>query len=410
MIWKEKNLEFLKKAYKLACRGIGFTSPNPNVGAVIVSNGKIIGEGWHKKAGSDHAEIVAIKNAISQTRSKSDKKNKIHSKSKESEIYVTLEPCSHQGKTGPCTEALIEAGFRKVWIGTLDPNPKVNGEGVKKLRKAGIEVEVLQDLENQENLEKIKNLDSENKLYKKSLKLLKEIRELNSAFFKTIRTEIPFVTIKAGMSIDGKITANNGQSQWITSEKAREDARKERAEHDAVLVGSGTIEADNPQLATHGKFKNKKFLKIIIDKDLSLEPEKFQIFQNPENIFVATTNLAKDKNLQKYKKNKISYNSFGEKRVNILKLLKFLQKNYQIQSLFVEGGSRIHGSFYDASLKNPEIIDQIIFYIAPIIIGGKESKSAIAGEGLQNLNDKKQWKIKKSKLVNRDLKITLTKI
>lgn len=323
---------FMQRAYELAQKGVGFTSPNPTVGAVLVKKGNIIGEGYHKKAGKLHAEIIAIKDA----------KKKKHDVSG-SKLYVTLEPCVHTGKTPPCTEAIHEAGIKKVVIGMKDPSKKVDGKGARLLACAGIKVEWLSRV---------------NELYK-------DIRLLNQPFIKHATIGLPYVTIKVGMSLDGKIATRTMQSKWITKKRARSDARMIRSQHDAVLVGSGTVKADDPQLAAHGRWKNKNLLRVIIDPTGSC-PQSSRVFRDDHVLVVS------------------SGGSFGKKRVSIKKLLRYLgNKNYQ--SVFVEGGSGVHGSFFDAFLRDRSVIDRVITYISPRVIGGK-GISFVGGQGVADLS------------------------
>lgn len=335
---------YMERAIELAKKGIGFTSPNPVVGAVVVKSNKIIGAGYHAKAGDDHAEIVAIKNAS------------MHGSSKGATLYVTLEPCCHAGKTPPCTDSILRAGIKKVIYGMRDPFKKVNGKGEKALRKAGIEIEQI----------------------RKTDPLYNEIRGLNQPFIKWATTGLPFVTLKAGMSLDGKIATAKGISKWITSEGARKDARLERSKHDAIIVGAGTVAADNPELATHGIYAKKKLLRIIIDPELS-STVSAKAFRD-EHVFVATTQRASEKRRSIFEKKGIAYKMFGTQSVSILELLRYLG-SIDVQSVYVEGGSSVHGSFCDAALKDARIIDQLLFYIAPKIIGGANALPVIGGIG-----------------------------
>lgn len=369
----------MRRAIELAKKGTGFTSPNPCVGAVIVKGGQIIGEGWHRKAGDDHAEIVAIKEVM--------KKSGIVTVDldptifRNADLYVTLEPCVHLGKTPPCVKAILLAGFKRVYVGMKDPNKLVNGAGIKFLRKHDIEVNVC----------------------KSDSKLAEEIRAINQPFIKWCTTGLPYVVMKAGISLDGKIAPVGGGSKWITSEQARKDARIERSKYDAVLVGAGTVVADDPQLAAHGKYRNKKLLRVIIDGKLALSP-RYDIFRDA-NVFVACTDLATEKDKEKMRKSGIKFKSFGKDRVAIPQLLKYLGKR-GIQSVFVEGGSSVHGAFFDTALKHKKILDNVLFYIAPTLIGGgQKSLSVIGGEGTANLAktmDLEQYQVKR---IGEDVKI-----
>lgn len=343
----------MKKAYELALKGQGKTSSNPCVGALIVKNNKIIGQGWHKKAGEDHAEIVAIKSV----------KNKDDIKG--SELYVTLEPCNFYGKTPPCCLSIVKYGIKKVFIGMKDPFDKVNGDGINFLKSKSVKVEILND-------------DNE---------LAFLIRMLNQPFIKNSKYKIPYVILKAGMSLDGKITDNSNKSQWITNEFSREDARFCRSLCDCVIVGANTVLIDNPELKLVDEFKKKTFFRVIIDKDLSLSLDK-KIFKNKNVIIISTKKASKSK-VMSFEKAGVEVKILGDKNISVLDLLKFLNEK-GIQSVFVEGGSQVFGLFHDASLKNKLILDQILFYIAPVVFGGKNALPVISGDGVFALNKTKR--------------------
>ena len=368
----------MRRAIELAKKGSGFTSPNPCVGAVVVKGGKIVGEGWHKRAGDDHAEIVAVKSVMNGSGIISVDIDP--SLFQNAELYVTLEPCSHDGKTPACAKFLVESGFKKVNVGMKDPFKKVNGKGIRFLRKNGVKVNLL----------------------KSGSKLSDEVRNLNQAFIKWATFGLPYVVLKAGISLDGKIATSSGQSKWITSDQSRKEARLVRSKCDAVLVGAGTVRADDCKLASHGKYKNKSLQRVVIDRKLSL-PIKSKIFRDG-NVLVATTSLASSKNKAKFKGAGIPVASFGTEEVSVLRLLKYLAAR-GVQSVFVEGGSGIHGSFYDASLKNKKIIDEFLFYMAPKVIGGKNSPSMIGGLGLTDLSRARDFVSLNARKVDEDLRI-----
>ncbi|MBP7992459.1 MAG: bifunctional diaminohydroxyphosphoribosylaminopyrimidine deaminase/5-amino-6-(5-phosphoribosylamino)uracil reductase RibD [Candidatus Magasanikbacteria bacterium] len=326
----------------------GLVGHNPAVGAVVVRGNTIIAQGHTHAPGKNHAEIEALKKAGTQARGAS--------------LYVTLEPCSHLRKqTGPCTDAIINAGIKKVVVASKDPNPLVNGEGIKKLKKAGIIVELL---------------------LAKSV-IAQQARVLNQPFFKAMQTGLPFVTLKAGITLDGKIATKTGDSKWITSVQSRIDARLERSLCDAVVVGVGTVMADNPELAPHGRFKNKSLLRVIIDPELSLN-KKYQIFRN-ENVLVICTAKASRARQDYFKKNKINFIECGKKIVEWSVLLKFLGEQ-KIRSVFVEGGAGVHGSLVDAARVNPKLLDRVILYVSPKIFGG-QALSVIGGAGVSAAGD-----------------------
>ncbi|MBI4038586.1 bifunctional diaminohydroxyphosphoribosylaminopyrimidine deaminase/5-amino-6-(5-phosphoribosylamino)uracil reductase RibD [Candidatus Daviesbacteria bacterium] len=335
---------FLKLALNLAKKGLGWTNPNPMVGAVLVKNGQIIGTGFHKKAGLDHAEIAAIKSAKTDV--------------KDATLYVNLEPCSHFGKTPPCADEIIRNKIKKVICSTLDPNPQVRNQGVIKLRQARIEV---------------------------SIGLLnKEARRLNEAFFTFHERKRPFVAIKFASSLDGKIATPTGNSKWITNEKARTFARKLRGQYQSVLVGINTILKDNPNLGVKTK-SNKDPLRIILDSNLKI-PLNSDVLRD-HNVLIATTTKANKKSVESLEQKGIPLITFKEKHIPIRKLLRILWQK-EIISILVEGGGKVLGSFLDN-----RSIDKIYAFYAPILLGGESAVSAIGGKGVQTITD--AWHLKK---------------
>lgn len=349
----------MQKAYELAKKGLGKVSPNPCVGAVIVKNGEILAEGWHKKAGDDHAEIDAIN------------KVKDISKLKGAELYVTLEPCCHFGKTPPCVNRIIETGIKEVFIGMMDPFPKVKGKGIKILKKNGIFTEI----------------------FPKNTELAHKIFELNQPFLKAVKTNMPYVIMKAGISLDGKIATYTRDSKWITSEDARNDSKIERSFCDCVVIGAGAVESDDPVLGDK--------LRVVIDKFLSSDLKR-KVFRD-EKVFVATTDMASKNERELFKKSGINFKSFGKNVVSIEKLLKYLYST-GVHSVFVEGGSGVHGYFYDAFLKNQKLIDKVIFYVAPKFIGGEKSLPVIGGTGVKFVREIKGFLDYNIEKVGRDIK------
>lgn len=328
----------MHRAIELAKFGEGFVSPNPLVGAVFVKNGKIIAEGYHKKFGSDHAEIVAVKNAG---------KKKISLVG--STLYSALEPCVHYGKTPPCVLKLVKARISRAVIAMQDPNPLVYGRGIKALRKAGIKVVV--------------------GCLKKKAELL------NEKFIKWIASGMPFVAMKVAMSLDGKIATRTGDSKWITSEISRKYVRHLRDKYDAILVGSNTVLKDDPFLKG---FKREQ-KRIILDSYLKI-PLKSKVFRD-KNVFVAVTDKAPKSKINALIKRGIDFKIFKSKggKIPFNPLLRFLGgKN--ISSILVEGGSEIFGSFIDEKL-----VDKFYWFIAPKIIGGRDAKIAVGGEGVSKM-------------------------
>lgn len=341
-----QSVQWMLRALELANKGVGFTSPNPAVGAVIVKNRKIVGQGYHHKAGGKHAEAVALKGTTNKEQG-----------TKEATMYVTMEPCCHTGKTPPCVDAIVAAGIKRVVVGMIDPIQHTNTKGIQELRRRGVRVDVLD----------------------KTSVLAREIRKLNQPFVKWAKTGLPYVILKAAVSLDGKIATRVRESKWITSAEAREDARLERSRWDAVLIGAGTVFVDDPELGAHGAYEKKRLLRIAIDPELKLPLTK-KIFRDG-NVFVATTGRASAARRKQYERRGVEFRSFGKTRVSLPALLKFLAKR-NIQSMFVEGGSVTHGAFYDARL-----VDKVIFYIAPKIIGGVDGLSAVGGAGIATLSE-----------------------
>ncbi|MFH1534295.1 MAG: bifunctional diaminohydroxyphosphoribosylaminopyrimidine deaminase/5-amino-6-(5-phosphoribosylamino)uracil reductase RibD [Nitrospirota bacterium] len=370
---------FMKRAMELAKKGLGFTSPNPSVGAVIVKGGEVVAEGYHKKAGDEHAEIKAMKELMKKTGLVTVDFDPALFEN--ATLYVTLEPCSHNGKTPPCSKAIVAAGFKKVYVGMKDPFKKVNGRGISYLKKNGLDVQVL----------------------KVGTELGDEIRDLNQPFIKWATTGLPYLIMKAGVSLDGKIATSSGESKWITGEKARKDARRERSLCDAVMVGAGTVLADDAELAAHGVYRRKGLLRVVIDPKLRLPLDK-KVFRD-ENVVVFCSKLASEKNVEKFRKTGVNVRRFGNGVVSVKAMLKYLA-GMGVQSVFVEGGSGVHGHVYDAFLKDKSLIDKVIFYQSPKIIGGEKSLSVVGGEGISKLKSMKSLENVEYEVLDEDLKIS----
>lgn len=317
------------------------TSPNPAVGAVIVKDGEIAGFGAHIKAGDAHAEVNAIKMAGNRTEGAT--------------LYVTMEPCSHFGKTPPCADLIIEKKIKKVVIASFDPNPLVNGNGIEKLKQAGIVIitGVLQ----------------------------KKADEMNARYFHFIRKHLPLVTLKIACSLDGKTATKEYESKWITGEYARLDGYKLRSQHDAVLVGVNTINSDNPQLTTHSKNKAFNPIRVVLDTHLRINKNSLVLNDNLAPTWIITGNTI-DANKENYiRQTQAKIIKMQTERVMIYDVLKYLGEQY-VTSLLVEGGSTVQGSFLDDNF-----FDRVVFYIAPKLIGGIYSPSAIGGNGIKCLKD-----------------------
>ncbi|NPA54251.1 MAG: bifunctional diaminohydroxyphosphoribosylaminopyrimidine deaminase/5-amino-6-(5-phosphoribosylamino)uracil reductase RibD [Aquificae bacterium] len=362
----DKDTFFMREALKLAKKRKGLTHPNPTVGAVIVKDGKIIGKGYHEKAGKPHAEREAIKDALEKGYDISG-----------STMYVTLEPCCHYGRTPPCTEAIIDSRIKRVVIATLDPNPQVASKGVEILRKQGIEV--------------------------KTGVLENEAKELNEDFFVYITEKRPFVHLKIAQSLDGKIATYTGSSKWITGEKARKYAHKLRKEATAVMVGVGTAIADNPSLTVRHIKTEKQPKRILIDKDLKT-PADFNIFSgDAETIVITSKNADKGKiKLLEKKGIRLIFLPLVENRFRIEDILDALYKE-EIVHLLVEGGKNLITQFIHKNM-----FDRISLFIAPKIIG-EEGISSIGKLGIEDINQAIKLKRKKIKTLGEDVLMQFSK-
>ncbi len=335
--------KYMRLAMQLAGNAIGRTSPNPLVGAVIVKDNRVVGCGWHRKAGTPHAEVHAL--------------NQAGELAQGADVYVTLEPCAHYGKTPPCSKALVEAKVKNVYGGLLDVNPKVAGKGFKILEDAGIHVEYgfLQD----------------------------ELRKQNEVFFKWIEHKKPFIVLKAAMTLDGKIATATGQSKWITNETSRAYGYKLRDIYDGIMVGINTVIEDNPMLTARVD-GGKNPIRIVVDSSLKIDINANVVQDKSAKTIIATTDKAnKDKilKLQAQDVDVIVVDKDKNDKVDIEKLLDILgQQN--ICSILVEGGATLSGSFVAKKL-----VDKVYFFIAPKIIGGKEAKTPVAGTGILNLQE-----------------------
>lgn len=369
---------WMKRALRLAARGAGRTSPNPMVAAVIVAGGRLVGEGHHKQVGGPHAEVWALRQAGDAARGAT--------------MYVTLEPCSHYGRTPPCTDAIIAAGISTVIAAVPDPNPKVNGEGIKRLRDAGIEVEVGV--------------------------LEQQARQLNAAYLKHTTTGLPLVSLKAAMSLDGKIATRTGESKWITGERARKFGHKLRAAHDAVMVGIGTVLADDPRLTARVGRRLREAcdggvheprpqagrgpLRLVVDSAARTPPEAAVLRADERSPVIAVTGSAPEERIEALRRAGATVWTLpaaGE-RVDLAALLRRLGEE-QVQSVLIEGGGTLASAALAAGL-----VDRVYFFLAPLIIGGAAAPSAVDGEGVARLSE--TWRITNMRVrrIGEDLLIT----
>ena len=331
----------MERALELAKKGTGKVNPNPLVGAIIVKNGEIIGEGYHECYGEAHAERNAVKNANESV--------------EDSTIYVTLEPCAHYGKTPPCVDLIIEKKFKKVVIGMLDPNELVAGKSIEKLEKNGVEVVV--------------GVKEE------------ECKKLNEIFIKYTTSKSPFVILKSGMSLDGKIATYSGKSKWITSKESREDAQNLRNRLNSIMVGVNTVITDDPELTCRIN-NDKKLIRIVVDTNLRI-PLDSKVINNKDKLTIIATTLNSNENKKQALRDlgiKVIEVSEKNNKVNLKELLRKLGQE-GIDSVLIEGGGTLNFSALEEN-----IVDKVIFYIAPKILGGENSKSCIAGIGFSELN------------------------
>lgn len=325
----------------LARRGTGKTSPNPAVGCVIVQDGVVVGEGWHRKAGTPHAEVHALRQAGERARG--------------ADVYVTLEPCSHFGKTPPCADALVDAGVGRVFVGMVDPNPKVSGRGIERLRSAGIEV-VIGMLE-------------------------AECRRLNEPFIKHVTTGLPYVILKAAMTMDGKTATSKGDSRWITNEKSRQYVHRLRSTVDAILVGVGTVLADDPQL-TARIARGRDPLRVVVDSSLRIPAGARMLCQKSSaGTVIATVSEDRDRIAQLESAGAEVLRCRAEQgRVDLRDLLARLGAR-GVQSILLEGGSELAGEALRAGL-----IDKCVLFFAPKFLGGADGLGLFGGPSAARMN------------------------
>ncbi len=340
-------MDYMEQALSLARLALGQVSPNPAVGVVVVSGGVVVGQGYTQPPGSYHAEVVALKQAGDRARGGT--------------MYVTLEPCCHYGRTPPCTQAIIAAGIAEVHLSMIDPNPLVSGRGKEELEKEGIRVYVGEHEE--------------------------AARQVNEAYIKFITTGLPFVTAKFAVSLDGKIATKSGDSKWISGSEARRYVHNLRYTTDAIMAGVNTVLADDPQLTARscggrGGAARVQPLRVIVDSK-GRTPLTARVFSQP-----GKTLLAVGRSIAPEEKTALAQTGVEilelpseEGRVDVKKLLKTLGER-EITSVLVEGGGTLLGSLFDHRL-----VDKVVAFIAPIIIGGKEAKTAVAGKGVDKVVD-----------------------
>ena len=347
--------DYLKQALELARRGASLASPNPMVGAVLVREGEVVGRGFHTYAGKRHAEIIALDEAGERARGAT--------------LYINLEPCCHQGRTPPCTDALIAAGIGRIVAAMTDPNPEVSGKGFRKLRAAGIDVEI-------------------------AAGYTAEAEKLNEAFTHFMRTGLPLVTLKAAVTLDGKIAAPENNHGWITSEKARAHVQGVRHAHDAILTGIGTLLADDCRLTDRtGKPRSRPLMRIVLDSQLRIPLDSKMITGCRGDVTIITTSAAAAERRRALEAKGVTIVDCDGPtgRTDPRKAVEWVASQ-DYRSLMIEAGSKINWAFLAAGVG-----DKILFYYAPKILGGLKSLSVVGGKGRMRRGDA---------LLFRDLQVT----
>ncbi|WP_406664297.1 bifunctional diaminohydroxyphosphoribosylaminopyrimidine deaminase/5-amino-6-(5-phosphoribosylamino)uracil reductase RibD [Gallaecimonas sp. GXIMD1310] len=353
-----QDAHWMARAITLAAQGRYTTEPNPAVGCVLVKDGELVGEGWHQQAGSGHAEVQALAMAGERARGAT--------------VYVTLEPCSHHGRTPPCADALIDAGVSRVVAAMVDPNPQVAGRGLKRLAEAGIDVA--------------------------SGLLESDARALNPGFIKKMTTGLPWVRLKLAASLDGRTALENGQSKWITGPDARADVQRLRAAAGAIVTGAGTVLADEPALTVRaGQFPDpyplaniRQPLRVVIDRRQRLGSDN-GFFQVPTAAWV----VSHHKDHRDFPDH-VEKHCFSEQQ-----LLPALLKALPVNSVLVEAGARLAGAFISAGL-----VDELVLYLAPTALGDR-GRGLMTLPLLQQMSDAPRWRIKDSRMVGDDLRLTV---
>ena len=357
-------MNYMRRAVSLARQALGSTSPNPAVGAVVVKNGEIVGEGFTQPAGEDHAEVVALREAGSRANGAT--------------LYVTLEPCNHFGRTPPCTDAIIDAGISAVQVAIVDPNPAVSGGGVERLESDGIPT----------------HLGAESAAVRRQLE----------AWLKLVTTGRPFITAKFAMSLDGKISTHTGDSKWITGDKARWHVHKMRAWSDAVMVGIGTALADDPRLTARNERGNplaRQPLRVIVDSRGRL-PATARLLVEPGETLIAVGSGVDGLQIGEHGEG-VEFRQFPlhDRHIDLQHLTEFLAKERDITSIMVEGGGILLGALFDLGL-----VDKVVAFVAPTIIGGASAPSPVGGLGAEMMADALELERVRWKRLGRDMLIT----
>ena len=364
------DIVYMQRALGLARRGLYTTDPNPRVGCVLVKDEKIVGEGWHKRTGEPHAEVLALQQAARYA------DGQVDNLAKGATAYVTLEPCCHTGKTPPCTEALIEAGVSRVVAAMQDPNPEVSGKGLERLREKGIDVDY-------------------------GL-LEQESRKLNPGFIKRMETGLPFVRVKMAMSLDGRTAMESGESQWITGEAARKDVQKLRARSSAILTGINTVLADDPSLSVRLSSQElgidgvvRQPVRVVLDSQYKFPANASMCDDEGGDILIMTTKSDTGDNMKARIVNVPAKND----QVDLNAALKLLA-NEEHNEIHVEAGAKLCGA-----LVQQKLVDEIVIYMAPHLMGD-DAKGLFLLPGLSQMKDRISLDILDIRSVGKDFRIT----
>lgn len=342
----DQDRRFMAEALGLARRGVGRTSPNPMVGAVVVQRGEVVGRGYHRRAGAAHAEVVAL--------------SKAGVRAKGAVLYVNLEPCCHHGRTPPCTEAIVASGVRRVVVGMVDPNPLVNGKGVGRLRRAGIEV---------------------------STRLMTpESRTLNEGFWLAMKEQRPRVTFKAALTLDGRVATRSGSSRWVSGPESRQLAHRFRSEHDAILVGVGTVLADDPRLTCRGVRGGRDPLRVVVDSRLRTPVRAALVRLTAESsapTWIFTTRAAPPRRALALQRAGVEVIRVAARRqrVDVKAMLAELARR-GVHNLLLEGGPTLAGSLWRA-----QTIDRVAWFMAPRVLGDPQALPAMWGQPVAKMAD-----------------------
>ena len=351
---------FMAHALRLARRGINTTHPNPAVGSIVVKNGRVVGEGWHQVAGQPHAEILALRQAGKQARGAT--------------LYVTLEPCSHHGRTPPCVKAIVKSGIQRVVVAIADPDPRVNHSGISELKGAGLEVRVGPGRA--------------------------EAGTINRGFLKRVTTGIPWVTLKMASSLDGKTAMLDGESQWITSEAARRDAHQWRAQSSAIMTGVGTVLRDDPNMTARLDGVQRQPLRVVLDSNLST-PATAKILSNDGNVLIITS-VSGDEPVENRVMDSVEVIRCPASRgkVDLHAAMHELGRR-EMNTVLLEAGPRLSGSMIEQGL-----VDEVIVYLSPDLLGSR-TRGMFDIPGVRHLADRIFLEYRDVVAVGRDLRLTL---